>query len=64
MSSPNAAWREPSHRIVAEAADVPLGSMTYHFDGFDDLIFQAFSPLRTASGRTVPHTHGAGAYPR
>ena len=32
-----------SHRIVAEAADVPLGSMTYHFDGFDDLIFQAFS---------------------
>ena len=21
-----------SHRIVAEAADVPLGSMTYHFD--------------------------------
>ena len=31
-----------SHRIVAEAADVPLGSMTYHFDGFDDLIFQAF----------------------
>lgn len=32
-----------SHRIVAAAADVPLGSMTYHFDGFDDLIFQAFS---------------------
>lgn len=32
-----------SHRVVAEAADVPLGSMTYHFDGFDDLIFQAFS---------------------
>lgn len=32
-----------SHRIVAEAADVPLGSMTYHFDGFDDLIFQSFS---------------------
>ncbi|WP_291531442.1 TetR/AcrR family transcriptional regulator [Bifidobacterium sp. UBA4282] len=32
-----------SHRIVAEAADVPLGSMTYHFDGFDDLIFQTFS---------------------
>ena len=32
-----------SHRVVAEAADVPLGSMTYHFDGFDDLIFQSFS---------------------
>lgn len=32
-----------SHRVVAETADVPLGSMTYHFDGFDDLIFQAFS---------------------
>ena len=25
-----------SHRRVAAAARVPLGSMTYHFDGMDD----------------------------
>ena len=31
-----------SHRTVASAADVPLGSMTYHFDGIDDLMHQAF----------------------
>lgn len=31
-----------SHRTVAAAADVPLGSMTYHFDGIDDLMHQAF----------------------
>ncbi len=32
-----------SHRKVAEAADVPLGSMTYHFTGMSDLLHQAFS---------------------
>lgn len=32
-----------SHRKVAEAADVPLGSMTYHFSGMHDLLHQAFS---------------------
>ncbi|MBT1171845.1 TetR family transcriptional regulator [Bifidobacterium sp. MA2] len=31
-----------SHRTVAAAADVPLGSMTYHFDGMSDLLHQAF----------------------
>lgn len=31
-----------SHRRVAAAADVPLGSMTYHFDGFDALLAEAF----------------------
>nr|WP_245852573.1 TetR family transcriptional regulator [Isoptericola jiangsuensis] len=31
-----------SHRRVAAAADVPLGSMTYHFDGMDDLLRAAF----------------------
>ncbi|WP_276120097.1 TetR/AcrR family transcriptional regulator [Pararhizobium qamdonense] len=34
-----------THRRVAEAADVPLGSMTYHFAGIDDLVQQAFSKL-------------------
>jgi TetR/AcrR family transcriptional regulator, regulator of biofilm formation and stress response len=32
-----------SHRKVAEAADVPLGSMTYHFSGMHDLLHEAFS---------------------
>jgi DNA-binding transcriptional regulator YbjK len=32
-----------SHRKVAEAADVPLGSMTYHFTGMDQLLHEAFS---------------------
>ena len=32
-----------SHRRVAAAADVPLGSMTYHFAGMDELLHAAFS---------------------
>ncbi|KFI97528.1 TetR/AcrR family transcriptional regulator [Bifidobacterium stellenboschense] len=31
-----------SHRVIAAAANVPLGSMTYHFDGMADLLHQAF----------------------
>jgi DNA-binding transcriptional regulator YbjK len=32
-----------SHRRVAAAADVPLGSMTYHFTGMDELLTAAFT---------------------
>ena len=32
-----------THRRIAAAADVPLGSLTYHFSGLDDLLEQAFS---------------------
>jgi TetR/AcrR family transcriptional regulator, regulator of biofilm formation and stress response len=32
-----------SHRKVALAADVPLGSMTYHFSGMEQLLHEAFS---------------------
>ncbi|MTD12326.1 TetR family transcriptional regulator [Nakamurella sp. YIM 132087] len=32
-----------SHRKVAALAGVPLGSMTYHFFGMEDLLRQAFS---------------------
>lgn len=32
-----------SHRRVATAAGVPLGSMTYHFSGMDDLLHEAFT---------------------
>lgn len=31
-----------THRMIAAAADVPLGSLTYHFTGLDDLRTQAF----------------------
>ena len=31
-----------SHRVVAAKAHVPLGSMTYYFDGMHDLLHQAF----------------------
>lgn len=32
-----------SHRKIAARAGVPLGSMTYHFDGMDELLFEAFA---------------------
>nr|WP_281070176.1 TetR family transcriptional regulator [Paeniglutamicibacter psychrophenolicus] len=32
-----------SHRKVAALADVPLGSMTYHFSGMDELLEAAFT---------------------
>lgn len=32
-----------THRRIAETAGVPLGSMTYYFDGIDDLLKQAFT---------------------
>ena len=31
-----------SHRRIAEHADVPLGSMTYHFTSMDQLLGEAF----------------------
>jgi len=31
-----------THRRIAAAADVPLGSLTYHFSGLEDLLEQAF----------------------
>ncbi|GAA1434950.1 TetR family transcriptional regulator [Streptomyces thermospinosisporus] len=31
-----------SHRRIAARAGVPLGSMTYHFDGIDELLREAF----------------------
>ena len=40
--------RGTSHRLIAAAADVPLGSLTYHFAGLDDLLVQAFT--RHAAG--------------
>lgn len=36
-----------SHRKVARAAGVPLGSMTYYFDGMDELLHEAFTRFAT-----------------
>jgi DNA-binding transcriptional regulator YbjK len=36
-----------SLRRVAEAADVPLGSMTYHFTGREELLREAFTRFAT-----------------
>ena len=37
-----------SHRKVAAQAAVPLGAMTYYFDGLDDLLWEAFSRFGTS----------------
>ncbi|MBB4351716.1 TetR/AcrR family transcriptional regulator [Aliirhizobium cellulosilyticum] len=43
---------DTSHRRIAEAAGVPLGSLTYYFGGLDDIIGEAFRLLsRQVSGR-------------
>lgn len=34
-----------THRLIARAADVPLGSLTYHFSSLDELCSQAFTRL-------------------
>ena len=51
-----------THRRIAAAANVPLGSLTYHFTGLEDLLAQAFqrhaermSPLYEA------HFQGVGS---
>ncbi|GAA1490714.1 TetR/AcrR family transcriptional regulator [Brachybacterium sacelli] len=60
-----------SHRRVAAAADVPLGSMTYHFRGMDELLREAFARFadrmavrveqRTARAATLPEALAAFA---
>ncbi len=37
-----------THRSVAAAADVPLGSMTYHFTSRDELLYLAFERMAHA----------------
>lgn len=60
-----------SHRQVAAAADVPLGSMTYHFSGMEELLHEAFSRFassvsdrfeqRMAAARDLPEARDAVA---
>ena len=36
---------QTTHRIIAARAGVPLGSLTYYFEGLDDILQQAFASL-------------------
>ncbi|MDG4826164.1 TetR family transcriptional regulator [Asanoa sp. WMMD1127] len=48
-----------THRLIAAAADVPLGSLTYHFTGLDQLLAQAFTRLaQRLSGAYAAHFDG------
>lgn len=50
-----------THRRIAEAADVPLGSMTYHFAGIDDLLRSAFEQVaETSSAAYLARLEAAG----
>jgi TetR/AcrR family transcriptional regulator, regulator of biofilm formation and stress response len=48
-----------SHRRIAAAADVPLGSMTYHFTGLHEVLLLAFTQLAEASSRQFDATMAA-----
>ncbi|MCR0983407.1 TetR/AcrR family transcriptional regulator [Roseomonas populi] len=48
-----------THRRVAERADVPLGSMTYHFAGLEDLLHTAFTRLAESMSRQFAGRLGA-----
>jgi DNA-binding transcriptional regulator YbjK len=48
-----------THRRIAAAADVPLGSLTYHFTGLSDLLALAFARHADRSSRVyVAHFDG------
>jgi DNA-binding transcriptional regulator YbjK len=52
-----------SHRKVAAEAGVPLGSMTYHFAGMDELLREAFTRFATAASDQFERRLGAAATP-
>ena len=52
-----------THRLIAAAADVPLGSLTYHFTGLDDLRAQAFA-LHAERMAVIYEAHFAGVRSR
>jgi TetR/AcrR family transcriptional regulator, regulator of biofilm formation and stress response len=48
-----------THRLIAAAADVPLGSLTYHFSSLEDLRAQAFQRhAERMSGSYAAHFDG------
>ncbi|GAA1446159.1 TetR/AcrR family transcriptional regulator [Nocardiopsis tropica] len=40
-----------THRAIAQRASVPLGSLTYHFDGLTEILEQAFAHLARTMAR-------------
>lgn len=40
-----------SHRVIAAEAGVPLGSLTYYFEGLEDILEQSFALLAERSAR-------------
>lgn len=51
-----------THRRIASRAGVPLGSLTYYFDGIDDLLALAFARLSDTMSRLYRRTlHSAGS---
>jgi DNA-binding transcriptional regulator YbjK len=52
-----------SHRRIATRADVPLGSMTYHFDGMDDLLHEAFTRFAGTIVERFEQSLGAATTP-
>lgn len=52
-----------SHRRIAAAAGVPLGSMTYHFDGIGELLHEAFTRFSTAMSERFERRMAAASDP-
>ena len=49
-----------TYRLIAEAADVPLGSMTYHFTSRDELVLAAFERFAEESFSHLDSATSAG----
>ncbi|MGW0562734.1 TetR/AcrR family transcriptional regulator [Streptomyces sp. NPDC003016] len=52
-----------SHRKIAARAGVPLGSMTYHFGGMDELLREAFTRFSSSTVAVFEERLGAAATP-
>ncbi|MDT0343904.1 TetR/AcrR family transcriptional regulator [Streptomyces litchfieldiae] len=50
-----------SHRKIAARADVPLGTLTYHFGGMDGLLYEAFTRFANSIADTFTARLGAAA---
>jgi TetR/AcrR family transcriptional regulator, regulator of biofilm formation and stress response len=48
-----------THREIARAADVPLGSMTYHFASLDEVLAEAFTRHADTVARVFDERMGA-----
>jgi len=48
-----------THREIARAADVPLGSMTYHFTSLDEILAEAFTRHADSIARVFDERLGA-----